>query len=921
MKVELFPFQETALEELRYKLSRALGEYQNTKRTQILSFTAPTGAGKTIVLTALIESVLFGNALYPEQPEAIFVWLSDSPELNEQSKQKVEAKSEKIRLNQCITISEESFNQEVFNDGHIYFLNTQKLSKSSNLTKHSNKREFTIWETLQNTIREKSDRLYFIIDEAHRGANNDDIEEATTIMQKFIKGSLQDNLQSMPVILGMSATTERFNKLVFSTPWTIQKVIVPVEDVRSSGLLKDRIVIKFPENNSTNKDMTVLQAATDEWKRKWDHWNLYSVEQHSAHVNPIFLIQVENKGKNEITKTDLNEALTIIQNKSGFKFEKGEVVHAFGDTRGDIIVKGLEIPYEEPSAINDNKKIKVVFFKESLSTGWDCPRAETMMSFRSVHDSTYIAQLLGRMIRTPLQRRVMVDESLNEVSLFLPHFNEVSVEEVLKGLQSSEGDSMPVEVVGDSIERPTHLTWTPNSSNSTKNKTIEFTAPEISGASSNSNIEKEDDFFFVPEEIDAIGRAEEGDDESVSSESHVKTSYDSDNENEIVDYNDIIRFINNSGMLNHEVRTLRINNYLTSMFKLLRFLILANLDKDTRERTIADIVAIIRTHVDSLKKAHLYDDLVNQVKEFKLSANIYDVFGRVIQDGEQPDLMNSYESTNADIDRQFRSAEARLGNEGIGQAYGHHYYDESSPNTYKFDVIIFASDDACIEQLHTYAERVFHELKDKYRKKTSQLPENLELQFNRIIRDGDAVSERNFKLPTFIHKYSNTDKTAHKDHLFSDNTNTAYIDLNDLEQPVLDEERKDPDYICWLRNPPRGKWALTLPYELHGDVKPMYPDFLIVRRDKFNKYAIDVLEPHESFLSDSVAKAKGLARYAQKNPGFDRIELIHGERDISRKIKPKRLNLSHSIIRDKVIKITSIDQLVSLFEQFGEYKN
>ena len=169
----------------------------------------------------------------------------------------------------------------------------------------------------------------------------------------------------MPVILGMSATTERFNKLVFSTPWTIQKVIVPVEDVRSSGLLKDRIVIKFPENNSTNKDMTVLQAATDEWKRKWDHWNLYSVEQHSAHVNPIFLIQVENKGKNEITKTDLNEALTIIQNKSGFKFEKGEVVHAFGDTRGDIIVKGLEIPYEEPSAINDNKKSKLFSLRKA----------------------------------------------------------------------------------------------------------------------------------------------------------------------------------------------------------------------------------------------------------------------------------------------------------------------------------------------------------------------------------------------------------------------------------------------------------------------------------------------------------------------------------------------------------------------------
>ena len=56
----------------------------------------------------------------------------------------------------------------------------------------------------------------------------------------------------------------------------------------------------------------------------------------------------------------------------------------------------------------DDRNIKVVFFKENLSTGWDCPRAETMMSFRRATDSTYIAQLLGRMIRTPMQMRITV---------------------------------------------------------------------------------------------------------------------------------------------------------------------------------------------------------------------------------------------------------------------------------------------------------------------------------------------------------------------------------------------------------------------------------------------------------------------------------------------------------------------------------
>ena len=45
------------------------------------------------------------------------------------------------------------------------------------------------------------------------------------------------------------------------------------DEVRASGLLKDRIVITYPD--SVNNDMAVLQAATDEWKNKWEHWAEY----------------------------------------------------------------------------------------------------------------------------------------------------------------------------------------------------------------------------------------------------------------------------------------------------------------------------------------------------------------------------------------------------------------------------------------------------------------------------------------------------------------------------------------------------------------------------------------------------------------------------------------------------------------------
>ena len=57
-----------------------------------------------------------------------------------------------------------------------------------------------------------------------------------------------------------------------------------------------------------------------------------------------------------------------------------------------------------------------------------------MMSFRRVNDATYIAQLLGRMVRTPMQMHIQVDDVLNDVHLYLPYFNENTVKEVVEAL-------------------------------------------------------------------------------------------------------------------------------------------------------------------------------------------------------------------------------------------------------------------------------------------------------------------------------------------------------------------------------------------------------------------------------------------------------------------------------------------------------
>src|SRR5699024_9395020 len=126
------------------EINSAVAYHKVDGRPQVIAFRAPTGSGKTIVMTAVIENIFNGTETTIEQPEAIFVWLSDSPQLNEQSKMKIIQKADKIRPNQCVTIEDDSFDQEMLDDGMIYFLNTQKLGKSSNLVKGGDNRTYTI---------------------------------------------------------------------------------------------------------------------------------------------------------------------------------------------------------------------------------------------------------------------------------------------------------------------------------------------------------------------------------------------------------------------------------------------------------------------------------------------------------------------------------------------------------------------------------------------------------------------------------------------------------------------------------------------------------------------------------------------------------------------------------------------------------
>ena len=949
MRDELISFQQAAVSKLLAEIHSAAAYHKVDGRPQVIAFRAPTGSGKTIVMTTVIEDILNGTETTVEQPDAIFVWLSDSPQLNEQSKTKIIQKADKIRPNQCVTIEDDSFDQEMLDDGMIYFLNTQKLGRSSRLVSGGDSRTYTIWQTLQNTAAKKGDRLYVIIDEAHRGMHDRDAARATTIMQKFLKGSEADGLAAMPVVIGMSATDERFRRLVGNISSVRHDVDVRPDEVRASGLLKDRIIITYPEQDSID-DMVILQAAADEWKDKCEHWNYYCETQHSQQVRPVLVVQVENRNSDSASATEIGECLSRIEARTGARFSEYEVVHTFGQT-ATIEANGLKIHHVEASDIAENRKIRVVFFKENLSTGWDCPRAETMMSFRHAQDATYIAQLLGRMIRTPLHRHIDVDETLNEVRLFLPHFNKDNVETVMKALQDEEGSDIPADVEGESYGNEARETWgyrprrrqsrvDPNqmtlagfdqAGGVPADPLFAQTGNETGGAGSGgiaqaetaspSQSEKPDTNIGTPSVRTVGGRQDTGQDMGPDAQTPATGAPGTPEPEQMqlpftdnIDREAVAAFINGAALITYEIKPFKTTEYLPSLIKLASLVKNTGLDPYALYHVQLDGVRMIEEYIGKLKENGEYDRLAAEVKKLNLSWKVFDAFGKAVHEDRE---YAYYTSSDEDIDRKFRIAEKMLGGFGLGTAYGDAHFNPDNPSGYMVHVILFAADKDSVDKLHLYAKDKFNEMSDKYRLQFAHIQsDTYRKQYDAIVSNGNEVSAHSFRLPEQIRPLVDKDGEKYYTHFFvNEETGYAKIKLDSWEKAVIDEEARRDDFVCWIRNPSKS-WGLCL-QRLEGSVvKGFYPDFIVIRNVMGIGYVIDILEPHRADLSDNLSKAKALARYAQKQPSapIGRLQLIReGNDNLTGKKRMKRLDLAKSAVRARVMQLQTTQELDDLF--------
>ena len=470
MKFTLKDYQRDAVRDALNNLKEAQDDWRRKSRRSAFSLTAVTGAGKTVMAAAAFEALFHGDDEFDfdTDPGAVVIWFSDDPSLNEQTRFRLMEASDRIKHTDLVVV-ENTFNRSRFDAGKIYFLNTQKLGKNSLLVRGYDQEEleakagalfpetrpdlraYTIWDTIQNTIEDPELTLYLVLDEAHRGMGNATVREKGTIVQRLINGF--DSVPGIPVVWGISATVERFNKAIEFAGKHIKlpNVVVDAVKVQESGLIKDTILLDIP-NESGDFDTVLVRRATDKLKESTIAWHEYAKQQEEARaVLPLMVLQVPNTPD----PNEIGLALDAILDRYP-ELPSASVAHVFGDHTTQQFGKH-NVPYIEPQRVQDSTWVRVLIAKDAISTGWDCPRAEVMVSFRAASDRTHITQLLGRMLRSPLARRIPGNDRLNAVDCLLPKFNRRTVEEVVDTLMKGDDSASPTgRILIDYVEVTPH---------------------------------------------------------------------------------------------------------------------------------------------------------------------------------------------------------------------------------------------------------------------------------------------------------------------------------------------------------------------------------------------------------------------------------------------------------------------------------
>ena len=824
MKFTLKDYQAEAVRDALLNLKKARRRWHDEKDKHAFSLTAVTGAGKTVMAAAVFEALFHGDDEYDFEadPGAVVIWFSDDPALNEQTRFRLMEASDRLRHTDLVVV-ENSFNRAKFDARKIYFLNTQKLGKNSLLVRgfegdesgglfpetRPDLRSHTIWDTIRNTVEDPALTLYLVLDEAHRGMSSPTKaaqNAKATIVLRMINGA--QGVPGIPVVWGISATVERFNRAMEGAQGrgTLPNVVVDAQKVQESGLLKDTIILDIPDE-AGKFDTVIVRRATDKLRASSQAWADYAKQQgESQAVLPLMVLQVPNTPDPK----DIGQALATIF-KQWPELPSDCVAHVLGDHSTQQFGP-YKVPHISPERVQDATWARVLIAKDAISTGWDCPRVEVMVSFRAAVDRTHITQLLGRMVRTPLARRIPGNEQLNSVHCLLPLFDAKTVSAVADALMKgggSDDDAQPP--AGRVLVNPKTMRPNPAVADAVWEKFESLpcqTRPQRGAR--------------PPRRLTALAH---------------ELAWDG--------------LLPDAGKKAH-----------AELHKVL----------DAAQARWRDEIRAKREAVMKVEGQSVVADMKGKYKSFNQfwedadMAVIDDAFRRAAR-VITPDIARTYteavalRTASADDSEEYLEAlvEARVDIAALGLiADLQPYLDAEADKLAR----------AWLAKYRVDIKALSHDRQEAYRqvREMSSEPQDVDL----------VKPEAKDEPTTALEGDRATPLPVWRDHLLCDEDGDYPAEMNSWEKAAIATEAKRAGYHCWYRNPQQpGQSSLGVAYRAGDQYKIVRPDFVFFAKQKDGTYVADIVDPHGHHLGDALSKLQGLAEYAASHAdAYRRVESI-----------------------------------------------
>ena len=362
-------YQSDAVESLKERFNLHFNEF-NTNRSTLaqIVFKAPTGSGKTLIITSLIEDLM------EELTDENFCVIWACPGKGDLHLQSLDAVRTYVDGNPVCSLLENDFfgSRKYINNREIVFVNWEKLiDKDSETGKWMNNlmkdQEGMSFINVLDRTRSNGTKIILIVDESHIGkSSNSRIKE------------FKDTIIKPQITLEMSATPLSDHV----------DVEVNSQEVVDEGMIKKDIIVNegILEKDKKLADKDSEQLILEKGYEKRNEL-VKAYEKIGSFVKPLVLIQIPNVEAGEAKKQVICD---FLQSK-GITISNGKL-KMWCDNHDNFDKKAIK---------NNTDITEYLVFKTAVAIGWDCPRAQVLIKFREGHSETFETQTIGRILRTP----------------------------------------------------------------------------------------------------------------------------------------------------------------------------------------------------------------------------------------------------------------------------------------------------------------------------------------------------------------------------------------------------------------------------------------------------------------------------------------------------------------------------------------